>query len=247
MQQLKFGGVPAVVTMLDAGDVWAVTDDGHTLMIERKTPDDFLNTLRDERLYPQLARLAEKRQEQQERGEQPTYWPYLVITDEFKRNGQKVYTGRETGWSWASLQGALLSIQEMGVMVVTCAGDSDFEDCIVRLGRRNRSEVLNFLPPRQPILWGAKESFLATLPGIGAEKCLRISEWASGNLAHALTGITDLSIPCPVEGIGEITRKKIRTFLGLGEAQNIEIYNDSENQEQLAIFENNKPIDKKEI
>jgi hypothetical protein len=44
MQSLTFGGVPTVVTLLDSGDVWAVTDDGHTLMIERKTPSDLLNT-----------------------------------------------------------------------------------------------------------------------------------------------------------------------------------------------------------
>jgi ERCC4-type nuclease len=230
VQNLKFGGVPTVVTLLDAGDIWAVTDDGHTLMIERKTPDDFLNTLRDERLFPQLTRLAEKRQEQQEKGEKPTYWPYLVITDEFKRNGQKVYTERETGWSWSSLQGALLTIQEMGVMVVTCGGDSDFEPCVIRLGERNRSEVLNLLPPRQPIMWGPKEAFIAALPGIGPDKTLKIMTWADNNLFYALMGLTDLSMDCPVEGVGKITRQKIRDFLGLSDKKTIEMVLDEASQ-----------------
>jgi ERCC4-type nuclease len=230
VQALNFGGIPTMITTMDAGDVWAVTDDGHTLMIERKTPEDFLGSLRDERLMPQLARLAEPRQTQQEKGERPTSWPYLVITDEFKRSGQKVFTERETGWSWAALQGALLLIQEMGIFIDVCAGDSDFESCIRRLGERNRDSVLNLLPPRQPVLWGAKEGFIASLPGIGQEKTLKIMEWADNNLSYALIGLVDLSITCPVEGVGEITRKKIRSFLGLDNGKNIELVLDEANR-----------------
>jgi hypothetical protein len=223
VQSLKFGGIPTMVTMLDAGDVWAVTDDGHTIMVERKTPEDFLGSLRDERLLPQLARLARPRQEQQIRGEEPTSWPYLVITDEFKRSGQKVFTERETGWSWPALQGGLLTIQEMGIMVVTCGGDADFEPCILRLGDRSRNSIINLLPPRQPIMWGPKEAFIASLPGIGQERTLKIMEWAGNNLSHALIGLVDLSIVCPVEGIGPGIRRRIRTFLGLEDGKTIEL------------------------
>lgn len=223
IKDLKFHGIPVMVTTLDAGDVWAVTADGHTIQVERKTPDDLLNTLRDERLFPQLARLGFSRQAQQLQGNDPTYWPYLVITDEFKRHGQKVYTERETGWSWSSLQGALTTVQEMGVMITTCAGDSDFEACVLRLGERSRDSVLNILPPRQPVLWGAKEAFLAGLPGIGAEKTKRLMEWAGGNVSHALIGLVDTSIPCPVEGVGTVTRERIRTFLGLEIGKTIEL------------------------
>lgn len=229
VKQLKFGGVPVMVTLLEAGDIWAVTDDGHTLQIERKTPDDYLGSLRDDRLLPQLARLATARQDQQVKGEMPTYWPYLLITDEFKRQGQKVYTERETGWSWAALQGSLLTIQEMGIHVVTCAGETDVEPCIRRLGERKRENTINLLPARMPILWGPKEAFIASLPGIGPEKTLRIMQWADNNLTHALCGLVDLSISCPVEGVGEMTRKRIRTFLGLEDRKTIEfVLNDAD-------------------
>jgi len=139
VQELKFGGLPVMVNKLEAGDIWAVTDDGHTLMIERKTPEDLLGSLRDERLLPQLAKLAEERQAEQLSGNPVTHWPYLLITDEFKRSGNKVFTERETGWSWHSLQGALLTIQEMGIMIVHCGGDTDVEASIIRLGDRNRT------------------------------------------------------------------------------------------------------------
>ena len=64
IKSMKFPNIPTTVTMLDTGDILAVTDDGHTLIIERKTPDDFLNTLKDERLFPQLPRMTEARNEQ---------------------------------------------------------------------------------------------------------------------------------------------------------------------------------------
>lgn len=236
VKNLKFGGLPVMVNKLEMGDVWGVTDDGHTLMIERKTPDDFLGSLRDERLMPQLARLAEPRQAQQLRGYGgPTSWPYLVITDEFKRAGNKVYTSRETGWSWSALQGALLTIQEMGVQIVTCGGDEDFEACVLRLGQRNRAEVMNLLPPRQPVLWGPKEAFIASLPGIGPEKTERILQWAGGSLAHALIGLTDLSLACPVEGVGELTRKKISRFLGLNPEQKLDLTMNANDQVVMEI------------
>ena len=63
-QKLKFGGVPTMVTQLETGDVQAVTDDGCTLVFERKTPSDFLNSLKDERLFPQMARMTELRNAQ---------------------------------------------------------------------------------------------------------------------------------------------------------------------------------------
>lgn len=238
VQELKFGGIPTAVTTLDTGDVWAVTDDGHTLMIERKTPDDFLNTLRDERLFTQLAKLGEKRQIQLENNIDPTYWSYLVITGQFLigKDGKVSTPERSTGWTWASLQGAILSIQEMGILVVHAASDLDFEACILRLGERDRSSVMKILPPRQALMLGAKESLLASLPGIGVERSVELMKWANGRLCDALMGLTDLAIPCPVQGIGEMTRKRIRTFLGLQDTIHLEIGAGAKDEETLVLM-----------
>lgn len=233
VQNLKFGGIPTMATMLNAGDVWAICDDGSTIMVERKTPDDFLNSLKDDRIFPQLTRLAQYRTDEQIGGRAVTQWPYLVITDAFMRNGGHVTTNRDTGWAWSSVQGAILTIQEMGVMVVTCGGDSDFEDCIIRLGNRDRSQIKNILPPRIPVVLGPKEAFISGLPGIGIDKTIKILDYCNGDLFVALMGLTDLSIKFDVPGIGDGTRRKIRAFLGLGEGNNIELHLDDNNQFQI--------------
>ena len=107
VKQLKFNGVIVSYSVLDAGDFWVITDDNRMLVIERKTPTDLLGSLKDERLFLQMAGLQELRKE--------GYWPYLMISGDLQRgaNGH-VVTDRETGWSWNAVQGALLSIQEIG-------------------------------------------------------------------------------------------------------------------------------------
>ena len=222
VQALKFGGVPTVTTLLDTGDVQAVTDDNHTLIIERKTPDDFLNTLKDDRLFPQLARMTEIRNAQQNNGQAVTYWPYLIITDVFTsdRNGKVVTDRGVTGWSFSSVMGSLVSIQEMGVYVVFANGQNDYQDCILRLGRRNRDQVMTILPPRVPNILGPKATFLASLPGVGIERVQEILDWSGHNVGHALVGITDTQIKSPV---GIALRRNIRAMFGLEENENLEI------------------------
>ncbi len=247
IKSLKFSGLPTAVTMLETGDIQAVTDDGCELLIERKTPDDFLNTLKDDRLFPQVARMTEKRNAQLIAGEIPTVWSYLVITDPLTSNRDgKVITQRGvTGWSFSAVMGAILSIQELGVHVVFCNGDNYFEDCILRLGRRNRSpemliahpkeklvinelldeEIIskfkiNLPPARIAKMLSDQGNVLLGFPGIGMDTVLEILTWSNGNLSHALSGLTDLSIPAP---IGTQRRKNIKTLLGLEDGQSLEV------------------------
>lgn len=222
IQHLKFSGIPVLVDMLPTGDVKALTDDGHTLIIERKTPDDFLNSLKDDRLFPQLARMTEERNAQQLAGQPVTTWAYLVITELFgaSHDGKIITQRGVTGWSFASVMGTLLSIQEMGVLVVFCNGENDFQDCILRLGRRKHDPETRILAPRPANILGPKATFLASLPGIGIERVQEILDWSDHNLAHALSGLTDLSIKAPV---GISLRKNIKALFGLEENQSLEV------------------------
>lgn len=222
VQKLKFGGVPVLVDMLPTGDVQAVTDDGHTLIIERKTADDFLNTLKDDRLFPQMARMVEIRNQQLASGQPVTAWPYLIIQEPITANHDgKVVTGRGvTGWTWPAVMGTLLSIQELGVAVMFANGQLDFEDSVLRLGKRNRAPQMRIMPPRMPNVLGPKAAFLAALPGVGIERVQDVLEWAGDSVAMALIGLTDLEIKSPV---GFTLRRQIRALMGLADNENIEI------------------------
>jgi ERCC4-type nuclease len=236
VQGLTFGGVLVSVMQLDSGDVQAVTKDGCLLSIERKTADDLINTLRDERLFPQMARLAEPRMDQQLAGQALTYWPYLVITGHLQPgpNGKVVTERGETGWAYSAIQGALLSIQEMGVFVVQCEGDQNFEQCVLSLGKRSRKDIQKILPPRPGMMMGPGLALLASLPGIGPEKAIELMHWADNLPGHAIAGLTDLEIPAPV---GESLRKRIRQVLGLKDNQNLDIWMNQKDQEILKVLE----------
>ena len=207
VKQLTFGGVPTVVTLLDAGDLLVATDDSCLLAIERKTASDLLNTLRDDRLFPQLAKLREV-----------SPWAYLIVCGVFQPGpgGICIADGRATGWNWASVQGALLTAQEMGVHVLHVASDADYEASVIRLANRDRS-ALRIAPARDVTIISEQEQVLASLPGIGGEKARALlAEFGSAHLAlHYLTVWDRYWHHQGVAGIGDGIRRKVRRALGL--------------------------------
>ncbi|RME05560.1 MAG: hypothetical protein D6803_08685 [Anaerolineae bacterium] len=116
----------------------------------------------------------------------------------------------------------------MGVFVTYCGGDSDLEAAVERLGRRKRSETMDILPPRPPAIVSPQAAFLAALPGIGTERVSAILQWAGGNLAHALWGLTDTEVDGPVP-IG--ARRRIRRFMGLKANEELTVMVKGENHE----------------
>lgn len=204
---LEFGGVPRVVTMLEAGDLLAATDDGCLLAIERKASGDLLNTLRDDRLFPQISRLREV-----------SPWSYLVVTGDLRPGpgGKTFVDGRETGWQWSSIQGALCTVQELGVCVVQVGSDYDYEATVIRLANRSRDGI-RVPPARDVSILGEAETILSSLPGIGAEKAaLLLRECGTVDLALNYLTIWERyweheSIP----GIGDGTRRRVRKALGI--------------------------------
>lgn len=236
VKRLTFGDTPCSVVMLDYGDIHAVTDDGHLLVIERKTPGDFLNSLRDERLMVQMQRMAEIRIDEQIAGSLTT-WPYLVVTGEFRHtaDGRVVIDDRgPTGWNWDAVQGALLTIQEMGVFTTFCNGDRDFGECVTRLANRKRDAEYKLLPPRPAVMIGPGAAFLAGLPGVGVERVTALMSWCANVPAHALVGITDLEIDAPLP---LTVREKIRQLLGLKKHQTLELWVNDQQHETFRVME----------
>lgn len=216
-QTLTFGNVPTAVVALDAGDLLIATDDAAMLCIERKTPSDLLNTIREGRLLPQVARMREA-----------SRWAYLVVGGEMVRspNGkvctQNGHTMAETGWAWDAVQGALLTVQELGVSVVQCGeGTAQYEAAVMRLAARERGVAI-VPPPRLPQVLSPGEAAIAALPGIGLERLAAVMRYA-GSPAWALLALTEHSEKEHIPGIGEGTRRRVRAALGLDEDQELYI------------------------
>lgn len=210
IQKLSFGGVDKVVVELDAGDLLGVCDDATMIAVERKTPSDLLNTLRDQRLFPQLTKLRAV-----------TPWAYLVVcgglypgaNDMVWLDDGSAFGSRETGWTWPSVQGALVTCQEIGINVVFANGLLDYETTVLRLANRDRS-TLKVTPARDASFLSSYETILAALPQVGPERARALLE-VCVTPAWALDFLTDLSATTKVPGVGQGLKRLIRHELGL--------------------------------
>jgi ERCC4-type nuclease len=183
----------------------ATCDDRSILLIERKTPSDLLNTIKQKRLFPQCQQMIEI-----------TPWSYVVITGILYRDRDGFVTvgGQgHTGWNFDAVQGALLTCQEMGIGVLTCGGDSDFEATVIRLCNRDRGTV-RVKPPRETYLLKNGEAALAALPGIGPERVQAIMDRFS-TVAGALEWLTNLDHKLEIPGVAEGIKARVKAALGL--------------------------------
>ena len=224
VQDLTFGDVPTAVTALDYGDLHVLCEDDCTLVIERKTPDDFLNSLKDDRLFVQSAKCAQARLEAQLRWDTvDTIWPYIVITGQFypAENGKTITPRGVTGWNWNSVMGALLTIQEMGTAVVFAASDNEYEKLVISLSNRSHKPETQILPPKPPSILSPGHQILASLPGIGLERLKTVMDYAGGLPGWALVGLTDTDLD--YKGIPKNTQRAIRAALKLKSNERLEI------------------------
>jgi ERCC4-type nuclease len=204
VQDLTFGGVPTSVTLLEFGDVWGSTDDGALIAIERKTSDDLLGSLKDGRLFTQLAGL---------RG--LSEYAYLVICGTLVKgpDGKTITDRGVTGWNYQAVQSAILTAQELGVYVIYTS-DEHFEATVAGLGKRNRGEIRE-KPARKFVMLDPGEQMLAALPGIGLERVDALMNVYTSP-AFALCAITDTSLTQErVPGIGPLTKQNVRKVLGI--------------------------------
>ena len=211
IQNLWWFGAEKSVSCMDAGDLLAVCDDGAGLLIERKTPTDFLGSLVSQRMMLQAAmKLAPYRA--------MGFWPYVMITGDLyiSDHGKAAYERggylHESKVDFAAVWGELLSIQELGVFVTFAKGNRDYEEAVLRLSLRSRSE-LKTIPAarRQGQSLGIEAVILSSMPGIGEARAKKIcSEYTP------IDFLIKLSRDERPAGIGGATRKKILSALGIG-------------------------------
>ena len=188
---------------LPAGDVRIDMPDT-TILIERKAPGDLLESVKDRRLFNQLAEMR-----------QQTEWVYVLIhgilvptsdgMTRYLQNGAWV----DRQWEWGSIQGALLSIQEIGAAIVQ---DTDLHGAIARIMARSRDSIK--VPPRRDAyVFSPAESFLMSLPGIGSDKAQKLITLL-GTPGMALEWLTGEYDQPRIDGIGPKTRQGVEDFLG---------------------------------
>lgn len=188
---------------LAAGDFQIIVPDGTTILIERKSVPDLMASIADGRLFNQVAEMVKI-----------TPWCYVMIYGvmmetetgtSYAKGGEWV----EREWSWSSIQGSLLSVQEMGCGIVYT---TDIHATISQLMNRSRNDV-KIAPRREPYTFSPHETVLMSLPGIGSKKAQEILAVmpSLGMALEYLTGHADVSA---IQGIGSKTRDNMRQFFG---------------------------------
>lgn len=208
---LEWFGAEKTVSCMDAGDLLAVCEDGAGLLIERKTPTDFLGSMVSQRMLIQSAlKLAPYR----ELG----FWPYVMITGDFyiSNRGYASYyrAGRmvESLVTFDSVWGELVSIQELGVFITFCKSNRDYADAVMRLSNRSRTELKNIPPAkRHGQQLGIEAVILSSLPGIGETRAKKICEEYTP--ADFLVKLSRDEKPAGITGK---TRKRILSAMGIG-------------------------------
>lgn len=203
IQLINVTGVPVTVATLDAGDAW-ISAGGTLIVVERKTPGDLVNSIKDDRLFSQAARCRAL-----------TPWAYLVITGEIRAdgNGMAIIGGRSSGWRFDAIHGALVTVQELGLYVVWCKDDTEYGPTLRRLAERERTRPVAVNPARSTYQMTPGESMLAALPGVGYERVKTLLQYkCTPALALAyLCDMDDYTIP----GIGETTKRAACEAIGL--------------------------------
>lgn len=217
VRRLNVDGITPVITQLDCGDIWIAAADGTLLIVERKTANDLLASIADGRLFEQSAAMI-----------QVSPWSVIVVEGTLmpSNDGRTLIDGVLVGWRWASVQGALQTVQELGVPVVYISDTRELAPFLIRLAGRDRGPVKTGAP-RKPELLAPGMALLMSLPGIGGDRAKTLLEQA-GNAAQALSYLTDLDWTSNVIGIGDGTKNKVRDALGLDAFQKLTVITEVE-------------------
>lgn len=214
VQKLAFSGAMKIITPLEFGDLMITAADGALVCVERKTPTDFLGSIQDNRVFLQCAGMRKM-----------TEWSYLIITGTLTPSADHfvIADSRATKWRWESVQGALLSIQELGVNIIYCANDNDYEATVLRLCGRERVKEKVLEPHVAARVMSHGEIILTGLPGIGIERAGDLLREFGNNTAWALSWLTQSGTVSQVAGIGDGVKKSVRFALNLADDQELTI------------------------
>lgn len=208
VQALDFGEIPTTVTALTAGDAWLAVEDA-AIMVERKTFSDLLGSIQDGSLFDQAARMVKL-----------SPWCYLVVQGwgSFSAGERYVrHTHLPKPWPAHRIEGALATIQQMGMVVVRIGEQQPlYRDALLWLASRKRGDV-KITVKREAVMQSPGERILCALPGISEVRAQALLDHC-GTAAWALTYLTDEG-GGKAPGIGPTTKASARRALGLEDDQ----------------------------
>ena len=218
-KSLRFqGDIIAIASLLPVGDAWLACDDA-AIVVERKTLSDLCASVADGRLMNQA---------QEMRGS--SEWCYIVVTDiPAVAGGNLVINGKASGWKWSSIQGALLTCQELGVPVIWCDGQARYGATLEWLATRDRGGV-RIAARREAVLESLAEKLLTAIPGIGGQRAAALLQYC-GNAAWALDYLTGM-VGGEVVGVGKNTMVATRSVLGLEDGNKLAVVSMEETNEK---------------
>lgn len=199
-----FGGpTVARVSLGESSTIVAMCADGAMLACMYQPAMALLHLMRRGDHMPLLMQLRDR-----------SPWAYLLIDGFIScgSSGKASINSNPCGFDWAAVQGMLLSIQELGVGVLTLQDTKHLGDTIYGLAKRDRA-TKRVRPPREALFVEPLEDLLLALPGIGDERCRTLLRHCGGNGAAALDALTDPHHTIP--GINRKVKENTREILGL--------------------------------
>jgi ERCC4-type nuclease len=186
------------------------------LLIESKTPSDFFNTWKSQRLDAQALHMADH----------GMYAMYLLkgyIYPSADDNEVKINGGQgSVGWPYWAFAMKMVSLSLRGTPVLMTT-EPRFMGFIQHLAKwfRSPSDMVRAPKPHSMIPLEPTAEFLCGLPGIGPKTATNLIAWA-GSPSRALWALTSpatASMKDKPEGVGPVTIKNVRNFLGLHPAE----------------------------
>ena len=217
-------------TSVTAGDINIPLDDGSILAIERKTPDDFLNSIASGHLFDQIEVMSNNAK-----------YSAVIITGKISygdKNDMVFADDEQTNWKGASVRAVFNVIQYSGCALIFCPPKqypmmiAEIYNTVNKPDKRQsirKNRVVTFPPVDERL------EFIAQLPGIGlklADSLLLFAgmmdknadELGYGTVASALhwaTILSQIDKESRPAGWGAAKILTVRKFFGLSESQYI--------------------------
>lgn len=165
----------------------------------------FLHELRNQALISNAALL-----------QHTSTWAYMLVSGDLRpaADGTKTeVNGKVNSFEWRAIQGALLTIAEIGVQIIWMRDDTQLGPTLLWLAERDRG-IKKIAPVREALFSSPAENVLTALPGIGPERAVKLLDMSGGNLSLALNLLTDPDQPLPA-GVPASARDEARKVFNL--------------------------------